>query len=110
MDKHLVPSSQLEKVAQRFKLLSEPVRLELLNQLQQHGEMAVNELVEATEYRQANVSKHLGLLADENLVARRKEGLYVYYRINDPTLTALCMLMCGRLREEEAAAVDDSAD
>jgi ArsR family transcriptional regulator len=110
MDKHLVPSSQLEKVAQRFKLLSEPVRLELLNQLQQHGEMAVNELVEATEYRQANVSKHLGLLADENLVARRKEGLYVYYRINDPTLTALCMLMCGRLREEEAAAADDSAD
>lgn len=110
MDKHLVPSSQLEKVAQRFKLLSEPVRLELLNQLQQHGEMAVNELVEATGYRQANVSKHLGLLADENLVARRKEGLYVYYRINDPTLTALCMLMCGRLREEEAAAADDSAD
>jgi ArsR family transcriptional regulator len=104
MDKRLVPSAHLEKAAQRFKLLSEPVRLELLNQLQLQGEMAVNELVEATGYRQANVSKHLGLLADENLVARRKEGLYVYYRIKDPTLSAMCMLVCGRLREEEAAA------
>ena len=105
----LVPSEHLEAAAQRFKLLSEPVRLELLNQLQQHGEMAVNELVEATGYRQANVSKHLGLLADENLVARRKEGLYVYYRISDPTLSALCMLVCGRLREEEAAE-DEATD
>ncbi len=111
MDKRLVPSAQLEKVAQRFKLLSEPVRLELLNQLQLHGEMAVNELVEATGYRQANVSKHLGLLADEKLVARRKEGLYVYYRINDPTLSAMCMLVCGRIREEnQAEATEDSAD
>lgn len=106
MKEELIPQAQLEKAAQRFKLLSEPVRLELLNQLQQHGEMAVNELVEATGYRQANVSKHLGLLADENLVARRKEGLYVYYRINDPTLSALCMLVCGRLREEAAAQED----
>lgn len=100
MDDSLVPSEMIDIAARRFKLLSEPARLELLNQLQQHGEMAVNELVEATGYRQANVSKHLGLLAEENLVARRKEGLYVYYRLNDPTLSAICMLVCGRLREE----------
>lgn len=106
MKEELVPQAQMEQAAQRFKLLSEPVRLELLNQLQQHGEMAVNELVDATGYRQANVSKHLGLLADGNLVARRKEGLYVYYRISDSTLSALCMLVCGRLRTE-AAAQDD---
>jgi len=110
----LVPSDHMEAAARRFKLLSEPVRLELLNQMQRHGEMAVNELVEATGYRQANVSKHLGLLADENLVARRKEGLYVYYRISDPTLSALCMLVCGRLREEETtpddAPTDDASD
>ena len=105
----LVPSEHMEAAARRFKLLREPVRRELLNQLQQHGEMAVNELVEATGYRQANVSKHLGLLADENLVARRKEGLYVYYRISDPTLSALCMLVCGRLREEDTVE-DEAAD
>lgn len=96
----LLPKQMIEQVAQRFKLLSEPVRLELLNQLQVNGEMAVQELVEATGHRQANVSKHLGLMAREGLLDRRKEGLYAYYSISDPTLSALCMLVCGRLREE----------
>jgi DNA-binding transcriptional ArsR family regulator len=100
MSQELVPSPQIEHAAQRFKLLSEPVRLELLNQLQVHGELSVGELVDATGHRQANVSKHLGLMAREGLLDRRKEGLYVYYQISDPTLSALCMLVCGRLREE----------
>ena len=101
MANKLVPSERLEEAANRFKLLSETVRLELLNQLHQHGEMTVSELVEATGHRQANVSKHLGMMAREGLLARRKEGLYVHYSINDPTISALCMLVCGRLREEE---------
>lgn len=99
----LLPKQMIEQVAQRFKLLSEPVRLELLNQLQVNGEMAVQELVEATGHQQANVSKHLGLMAREGLLDRRKEGLYAYYSISDPTLSALCMLVCGRLREEAVA-------
>jgi len=99
-DKELVPQEQIEHAARRFKLLSEPVRLELLNRLQHQGEMTVTELVEATGHQQANVSKHLGLMAREGLLTRRKEGLYVYYDIADPTLSAICMLVCGRLREE----------
>lgn len=96
----LIPNALLERVARRFKLLSEPVRLQLLNQLQVNGEMNVQELVEATGNRQANVSKHLGLMASEGMLARRRDGLYVYYSIEDPTLSAMCMLVCGRLREE----------
>ena len=101
MANELIPSGHLEQAANRFKILSETVRLELLNQLQMKGEMTVSELVEATGHRQANVSKHLGMMAREGLLSRRKEGLYVYYEINDPTLSALCMLVCGRIREEE---------
>jgi DNA-binding transcriptional ArsR family regulator len=96
----LVPRILLERAARRFRLLGEPVRLELLNQLNLRGEMTVQELVEATGHQQANVSKHLGQLAEEGLVTRRKEGLYSFYRISDPTLSALCMLVCGRLKEE----------
>lgn len=100
MSDELVPDALLEHAARRFKILSEPVRLELLNQLQTHGEMTVSELVEATGHQQANVSKHLGMMAREGLLSRRKEGLYVFYDISDPTLSALCMLVCGRLRDE----------
>ena len=100
MSHDLVPQEKIAQAARRFKILSEPVRLELLNQMQQNGEMTVSALVEATGHQQANVSKHLGLMAREGLLSRRKEGLYVYYKISDPTLSALCMLVCGRLRQE----------
>jgi ArsR family transcriptional regulator len=100
MGDKLVPAEQVEDAAQRFKLLSEPVRLELLNQLEKNGEMTVSELVDATGHRQANVSKHLGLMARQNILERRKEGLYAYYRIEDPTLSAVCLLVSEQLRRE----------
>lgn len=93
----LVPPDERDAVAHRFRLLGEPVRLELLSVLHEHGEMAVGDLVDQTEQRQANVSKHLGLMADEGLLARRRDGVYVYYAIQDPTLGALCQLVRGRL-------------
>ncbi len=99
MAKELVPPSMIEMAARRFKLLSEPVRLELLNRLQVSGEMNVQELVEATGYQQANVSKHLLLMAREGVLSRRKEGLNVYYGIEDPSISGLCMLVCGQLRQ-----------
>ncbi len=96
----LLPETLIERVAQRFKVLSEPVRLQLLNLLQVEGELSVQEIVEATGLRQANVSKHLNLMAREGLLARRKEGLNVYYSINDPSIEGLCLLVCNRIREE----------
>lgn len=94
----------LVEVARRFQMLSEPVRLELLNLLQVHEEQNVQQLVEATGQSQANVSKHLRLMAAEGMVGRRREGLYAYYSIADPTLAALCTVVCSRLREEATVA------
>jgi ArsR family transcriptional regulator len=91
----LVPVNVVEQVARRFKLLGDPVRLRILNFLNTRAEAHVQEIVEATEQSQANVSKHLRALLRESLVERRKEGLYVYYRIADPTLSAVCLLVCG---------------
>jgi ArsR family transcriptional regulator, arsenate/arsenite/antimonite-responsive transcriptional repressor len=103
MSATLIPRDQLEQVARRFRLLGEPARLELLNLLHTHGELHVQALVEASGLSQANVSKHLRLLMDEGLVTRRQEGLYSFYRIDDPMLAALCLLVCGRLAEAGAS-------
>lgn len=103
----LIPPDQIDAIAQRFKLLGEPVRLELLDLLHTEGEMTVGELVEATGHRQANVSKHLSLMAEEHLVARRREGVYVYYSVCDPTLAALCQLVRGRLNADIADLSDE---
>ena len=89
----------LALVAERFKALAEPTRLSLLNSLR-HREMTVSELIEATGLAQANISKHLQLLHSLGFVDRRKEGLYVYYRLADQDVFQLCDIMCGRLERE----------
>lgn len=98
----LIPDDWTDRVARRFALLAVPARLELLNRLISDGEQSVQALVDATGMRQANVSKHLGLLADGGLVDRRRDGQHVYYRVADPTLAAVCTLICGRLQQEAA--------
>lgn len=94
----LVPEPMVEAVARRFKLLSEPARLRLLNALHARGERSVQQLVEATGQRQASVSKHLGRLRRGGLVTRRQDGLHAFYRLADPTLAALCLLVSGQVR------------
>ena len=92
----------LELVADRFKALGEPARLQILNQLRD-GEMTVTELVDATGLGQANVSKHLALLLGLGFVSRRKAGLFVYYALADARVFRLCDLMCARIESEVGA-------
>jgi ArsR family transcriptional regulator len=100
-DRKLTPEL-MEIMAERFKALGELARLQILDALR-GGEMAVSELVEATELGQANVSKHLGLLHQLGFVRRRKEGLFVYYSLADRDVFRLCDIMCGRLEAESSA-------
>ena len=89
-------------IAERFKALAEPARLRILDQLRA-GEHTVSELVEETGFGQANVSKHLQLLYALGFVARRKEGLFVYYSLADRSVQQLCDIMCERLEAEHKA-------
>lgn len=93
----------LELVAQRFKSLADPTRLELLQALFA-GERSVQELCAATGAAQANASKHLAVLAEQGIVARRKDGLFVRYRLADESVRELCEVVCGSLAERFDAA------
>lgn len=90
----------LELVAERFKVLCEPTRLRILNCLRE-GERTVSGIVEETGEGQPNVSRHLGILLRHRMVHRRREGVYVHYRIADPYLFRLCEMVC---RSAEAAS------
>lgn len=89
----------LALIANRFRVLSDPMRLKILHTLG-NAEMNVSELVEATRAGQANISKHLGLMLDAEIVARRKDGLNSFYRISDESIFELCDLVCDRLRKQ----------
>jgi DNA-binding transcriptional ArsR family regulator len=89
----------LDLIASRFRALSEPMRLRLLNVLMQ-GERTVGQLVEASGSGQANVSKHLAVLRDAGMVGMRKEGLTTVCFIADEIVMELCEIMCSRLKDE----------
>jgi DNA-binding transcriptional ArsR family regulator len=104
--KRNLSEAALRKVAERFKVLSEPMRLKLLYALMD-GEKSVSELVQETGGMQANVSKHLGLLLDDGVIGRRKQGLNSYYRITDKSIFELCELVCGSIHDRLAAELED---
>lgn len=95
----------LELIAARFRVLAEPMRLRILDVLGDR-EMTVTELVYATGAGQANISKHLAILADARLVARRKEGLNVCYRVADQKVFDLCNAVCSSLGDRFSAQHD----
>ncbi|HIG01673.1 MAG TPA: ArsR family transcriptional regulator [Myxococcales bacterium] len=86
----------LELVATRFRLLGDPSRLRLLNLLMQ-GQSSVQDLVSASGLSQANVSRHLGLLRQDGIVGRIREGNRALYRVIDPDIERLCDIACGGL-------------
>lgn len=86
----------LTLVARYFGALSVPARLRILSELRD-GERNVGEITDATGGTQANVSKHLGVLAQSGLVAKTQRGTSAYYRFADETVYRLCDLVCGQL-------------
>jgi DNA-binding transcriptional ArsR family regulator len=99
---HPLPDDLAVLIARRFRAMSEPGRIKLLDRLRD-GEATVNELAEATGASQQNVSKHLTLLAEAGILARRRDGNRVYYRIADEGVLALCDNVCGSIQRQLAA-------
>jgi DNA-binding transcriptional ArsR family regulator len=91
-----VPPEVVQQVAEYFSLLSEPMRLRLLHLLRDE-EKCVQELVEATQTSQANVSKHLKVMWQAGILSRRSEGTCAYYRVEDEMIFELCNRVCDRL-------------
>jgi DNA-binding transcriptional ArsR family regulator len=96
---HPLSEPLIELVAQRFRVLGEPMRIRLLNRLRE-GPASVSELQEAVGASQQNISKHLGILHGAAMVSRSKQGNSTVYAISDPGVFELCELVCGGVRRQ----------
>ena len=85
-----------------LKLLGNEDRLLLLCQLSQ-GECCVSELEEALGIRQPTLSQQLAVLRNENMVATRREGKNIYYRISQPDVLRVLETLYGLYCKEESS-------
>ncbi len=94
-----------------FRVLGHPARVRLL-QILRDGERSVGALRDAIELDASSTSQHLAALRKQGLVASRKEGTSVYYRVRDPRtldLLELARQIISGTREDNQALLDDLA-
>ena len=94
--KRVLTDAELAGIARHFKLLGEPMRLKILQAVCEQPR-TVTEIVTAVGATQANVSKHLALLALAGILTRAKAGQCVYYGMKDPLTLKLCELVRSQL-------------
>ena len=86
----------VERAADLFGLLSTPVRLRIILELRS-GEKSVGELLAGVQGGQPNMSQHLTMMYRAGLVARRKQGAQVYYRIANESVVSACKIVCAQV-------------
>ncbi len=94
-----IPHAFLDLMAEKFRTLADPSRPAILRSLMA-GERNVSQVIDETDRNQASVSKHLKMLAEAGLVARRKEGLQVFYKLDEPMVERLCELVWETIVEQ----------
>jgi DNA-binding transcriptional ArsR family regulator len=94
-DKHRV----FELAAELFGVLATPMRLRILSALCDH-EKSVSELLHDIPTTQPNLSQHLNLLFRAGVLAKRKEGTQVIYRVQSEKAVTLCRMVCHQIETE----------
>ncbi len=82
-----------ESVAELFSILSTPIRLKIISAVCQ-GEKNVSELLAQIDTTQPNMSQHLATLYRSGVLAKRREGTQMYYRLQSERVATLCRAVC----------------
>jgi ArsR family transcriptional regulator len=84
-----------DRAADLFGLLAAPTRLRIVCALME-GERNVTELLERVPVSQPNISQHLGMLYRAGVLARRRMGSQIYYRVDHDPVRRLCQALKDR--------------
>ncbi|MFP5325525.1 MAG: ArsR/SmtB family transcription factor [Gammaproteobacteria bacterium] len=105
MDKMIEGDGNVENVrvfelaAELFGVLSTPMRLRILSALCDK-EKSVSQLLQEIDTTQPNLSQHLNLLYRAGVLAKRKEGTQVIYRVQSERAVTLCRTVCTQIAIE----------
>ena len=88
-----------DSVAELFAVLSTPIRLKIISAVCQ-GEKNVSELLSEIDTTQPNMSQHLSMLYRSGVLAKRREGTQMYYRLQSERVATLCRAVCTQVAIE----------
>jgi DNA-binding transcriptional ArsR family regulator len=77
----------VRQAATMLKCIGHPIRLQIIELLDRDGEQNVTAIYESLQIEQAVASQHLNLMRDKGILASRREGVNVFYSIDDPRVT-----------------------
>jgi DNA-binding transcriptional ArsR family regulator len=99
-----------DSVAELFSVLSTPIRLKIISAVC-NGEKNVSQLLAEIDTTQPNMSQHLNMLYRSGVLAKRRDGTQMYYRLQSERVATLCRAVCTQVAIEiEGDSHVDPAD
>jgi ArsR family transcriptional regulator len=105
MDELSSEDQVFESAAELFSVLATPVRLKIISAVCQ-SEKNVTELLALIDTTQPNMSQHLATLYRSGVLAKRRDGTQIYYRLQSERVAMLCRAVCTQV----AIELDNSAE
>ncbi len=81
MNSSAIEIERLERVASMLKAIAHPVRIAILNLLEEHGLLSVSEIYQKLGIEQSSTSHHLGILKDKGVLKSKRDGKNTYYSL-----------------------------
>ena len=87
---------QLEQAANMLKAIAHPMRIAILNYLEEGKKLTVTELHELLKIEQSTTSHHLGILKDKGVLLSKRDGKNTYYYLKHDNLRQIveCVSKC----------------
>ena len=99
MDAQTTQDRVFDSVAELFSVLSTPIRLKIISSVCQ-GEKNVSEMLAEINTTQPNMSQHLSTLYRSGVLAKRRVGTQVFYRLQSERVATLCRAVCTQVAIE----------
>ena len=92
----LTSDQVFESAADLFRVMSAPIRLKIISALC-NQEKNVTQLLEEVVTTQPNMSQHLNTLYAAGVIAKRREGVQIFYRIENEKVVTICREVCTQI-------------
>ncbi len=97
MAKLVLDITKLEMAASKLRAIAHPMRIAIIDLLNEKNKLSVTEIYSALDIEQASASHHLNILKNKGVLISKREGKKIFYSLKSVTLTEIieCINRCN---------------